>query len=201
MKAPWIRRINYYYQGDQVRVDFHKYGIRKDSLGASIYKEIYSDIKDIYILDNPNSAASVLLSSDKESFDIRFTGGIKINLNKDKTLKMFNSNLKVYPARAISLVNERTSYTYNCFDLDRYSQGLDSYVGVTNIQLLNRDLLRTDGMYDNREIIYEIEYLPIIYNELKNHISFNIMMNHVTKGTSSDAEGDIPLPDTVPDGN
>ena len=181
LKTPWIRRLNFYYQGDQRRLDFHKYGIRKNSLGISEYREIYSDVKDIYSIEDGSefSAIAVTLSENKESFDIRFTGGVKMNLAEDGTIKLFNNNLRVYSDDAVSLVNERMSYTYNCFDLNRYSQGLDSYVGVTNIQLLNRDFTGNKGLYDNREIIYEIEYLPIIYNELKNHISFNIMLNHV----------------------
>ena len=197
LKAPWIRRLNFYYQGDESRVEFHKYGVRKNSLGISEYREIYSDIKDIYTLDSQMVPITATLSSDKEkdSYDLHFTGGIKMNLADDGTLNYFNNNLKVYTNSAVSLTNERMSYTYNCFDLNRYSRGLDSYIGVTNIQLMNRDIIDDTGTYDNREVIYEIEYLPIIYNELKNHISFNIMLNHVSKGNSSDADTPIPTPD------
>ena len=184
LKAPWVRRLNLWCQGNKSRAEFHKYSVKKNSLGTLEYREIYSAVNDIYHSDNNVSAVTVIPSDDREKFYINFTGGITMDLNKDKTLKAYNNNLKVYNGNSISLVNERTSYTYNCFDFNRYSQGMNSYVGVTNVQLLGRDLASKNGAYDDREVIYELEYLPIIYDELKNHISFNIMLHHV--GGSSD---------------
>ena len=178
LKAPWIRRLNLYYRGNEAEVDFHKYGLKKDSMGTLNYKEVYSAINDIYSIKDASSIASVRLNDDRDQYLIRFTGGIKMNLADDGTIAIFNNNLKVNPNYTISLVNERTSFTYNCFNLNKYRQGLDSYVGITNIQLLNKNLINPEGLFDDREVIYEIEYLPIIYNELKNHISFNIMFNH-----------------------
>jgi len=76
----------------------------------------------------------------------------------------------------ISVSDERLSMTYNCFNLENYRANVSSPTVVTNIQLLGNESSEGAGTLDNKEVIYEFEYLPIIYDELKHHISFNILI-------------------------
>ena len=84
----------------------------------------------------------------------------------------YNTNLKVLMSDPIEFLDERFSLLSNCFNPSRYQQRLNSPVAVTNIQLLS-----SPSEQNPQEIIYELEYLPIIYDESDQHLSLNILLH------------------------
>ena len=194
LTPPWIRRMYVYHRpsveatsssdGFDTEVEFHKYSTKKDAFGVASYKEVFSNINDIYTISGDINDFMRIQYQDTDSekgfvitisADTANNKGIKMLLDSEGSLLSTGCVLNV---TGIALNDAKYSFTYNCFDLNRYRQGLSCPVGVTNIQLLNKSLIDSAGSFDNKEVIYEIEYLPIIYDELKNHISFNILLHH-----------------------
>lgn len=203
LNKPWIRKFYYDHAGlnkddslDQSAY-FHKYIFDKDSLNYYIQKEIPSNVNDIMtftskdkkVMDSDKCVVCnrVINSETGESyFTLRIGSsdsagniyGINMNLDNDGTLAYYGNNMIVNPQSPISIFNERVSMTYNCFNLDNYRNNVSSPTVITNVQLLDNKLLDEGGSYDKREVIYEFEYLPIIYDELTHHVSFNIMIRN-----------------------
>ncbi|MGN1218580.1 MAG: chitobiase/beta-hexosaminidase C-terminal domain-containing protein [Phocaeicola sp.] len=61
----------------------------------------------------------------------------------------------------------------NCFNPRAILRGEDSEVCITNIQAYNL----SEDLQETR--ILEMEYLPLIYNELNQHISINLLLNRM----------------------
>ena len=68
-----------------------------------------------------------------------------------------------------SLSNEKVSGITNCFNVERYLKKETSNIAVTNIQYLD----------ESGDVIYEIEYPPIIYDESKHHLSINAIFKRL----------------------
>ena len=197
LNKPWIRRFYYDHAGAE-EVDslsnaayFHKYDVVMDTFNVRSAEETFSNVNDIFTF-TPNKKGEVsssecfICSREDEDYmvltvgnyhgDEKKTFGIDINLESDDTLTFLSNNMKINRNQPITVSDEKLSMTYNCFNLDNYRNNVSSPTVVTNVQLLNNELDGDVGSFDNREIIYEFEYLPIIYDELKHHISFNIMI-------------------------
>ena len=66
----------------------------------------------------------------------------------------------------VYLTNEKLTALCNCIDVEKVKAGKPSVNAITNVQIV------TAG-----EVIYEMEFPPIIYDELTQHISFNILVS------------------------
>ena len=201
LTTPWIRKF-YYDHGGLVSDDtlansayFHKYNMIKDSIGVPVQKEIFSNVNDIFTFTtgkdgnvDPDKCIVCNRVVDVENEETYFTlsvgsigndgkrYGIEMNLEEDGTLSYYGNNMIVNPQSPLGISDEKISMTYNCFNLENYRNNVSSPTVITNVQLMDNGLLNEEGSYDNREVIYEFEYLPIIYDELTHHISFNIMI-------------------------
>lgn len=96
------------------------------------------------------------------------------NVNNDDWAPV-PTNFKVYAPTSrndmvpsISLTNERFGGLSNSMDVDKLNKGMSSPVAITNVQLIE------EGSEDN--VLYEFEYLPIIYDEKDQHLSFNYVV-------------------------
>ena len=73
----------------------------------------------------------------------------------------------------------------NCFNPEAVQRGEDSEVCITNIQAYNLSEEAPDPSEEDQnpskrvleQRILEMEYLPLIYNELSQHISINLILN------------------------
>lgn len=161
---PWVRRLRYVQLDKQTESEnmyFTSYRVSLDGLGKKIRQEVKSPVTDIFfggkfIWDDITQIATLS--------DVRL-------VRSGNYLKEYNTNLKLYAENIITLEEERFTGLINCFNPERYLKGLSTPVAVTNIQLL------TDGVDAPKEIVYEFEYLPIIYDELDQHISMNFLIH------------------------
>lgn len=181
LELPWVRRF-YYEKGNEssnATAYFHRYDINKDLFGHSSYDETYKVYNDIFKFEDPSHPEnSVSAVRDEENADyMKLTiNSIKVDLDADGTLSYYGNNLKLMDSNPITMDNERLGLTYNCFNIDSVREGSNSIVAVTNIQLLNNLIEDASGTMDDREVLYELEYLPIIYDESKHHLSMNIFI-------------------------
>jgi hypothetical protein len=77
--------------------------------------------------------------------------------------------LDINDAEPFTITNERFTMVSNCFNYEKFKRGVSSPVAITNIQLLS-------SSEENPVVLYELEYLPIIYDELKHHFSLNLLL-------------------------
>lgn len=177
---PWERRLYYWYRkkitqdGVEViledKVVFRKPRKATDSLGVTKEQIEKVDLTRDNIFSCPNESG----------YGIRYenyTNGLRIDgilLKTDDEGKLldFNTNLIVYNEDPLEFMDERFSLLSNCFNPTAFLNGEASPVAVTNIQLLS-----PFDESNSREIIYEFEYLPVIYDESRQHISFNILLH------------------------
>lgn len=186
LELPWVRRLYFEkgYSSDKALAYFHKYDIKKDLLGYTSYEESYKESNDLFTFtDAKHPEYSFVCDRDKDNDNYiqLHVGntiddnvyGIEVELDSDNTLSYYGNNLIF---NGITMDNERLGLTYNCFNLDAVRDNNTSLVAVTNIQLLNNLIENDAGTYDDREVLYELEYLPIIYDESKHHLSMNILL-------------------------
>ena len=183
---PWERRIYYWYKkeenkevasrNDQESYVYNKVTFRKprkftDSLGVTSEQIEKVDLTrdDIFSCPSNDNLYGIVYDQNRNGLVIN---GILLKTDEENRLKVFNTNLKIYTSDPLEFLDERFSLLSNCFNPTAYLNNEESPVAVTNIQLLSPD----DGN-DPREIIYEFEYLPIIYDESRQHISFNILLH------------------------
>ena len=168
---PWVRRL-YYWElktddsqaGAQSNVVlYYKYRVATDSLGVKSRKVLRSPTSDIFTggsMSYDEATGSISI----DDINLRAQNGYLIN---------YNANLQIYSSEPISFEDERFSLLSNCFNPGRYKEGLSTPVAVTNIQLVGP----VDEDSNSKEILFEIEYLPIIYDELDHHISINMFLH------------------------
>ena len=168
---PWVRRL-YYWElktddsqaGAQSNVVlYYKYRVATDSLGVKSRKVLRSPTSDIFTggsMSYDEATGSISI----DDITLRAQNGYLIN---------YNANLQIYSSEPISFEDERFSLLSNCFNPSRYKEGLSTPVAVTNIQLVGP----VDEDSNSKEILFEIEYLPIIYDELDQHISINMFLH------------------------
>ena len=95
-------------------------------------------------------------------------------LNSENCFKKFECNLRLnkrdnsQDAEALILKDEKFSVIFNAFNPVAYREQIDKPLAITNVQLLYTDK-------SEQSINYELEYLPIVYSELRNHISLNTL--------------------------
>jgi hypothetical protein len=100
---------------------------------------------------------------------IEFAGEKGLIYRPDRFAEEYHFALDVSVTNPFTITNERFTMVSNCINYDKFIRGISSPVAITNIQLINNS-------EDNPVILYELEYLPIIYDELRHHFSLNLLM-------------------------
>lgn len=166
---PFTRRIYVSSNGSDVSICIHKYIMYANSLGVYEKREVFSSSYDI-IDKMVASDITIKESKDKGNFLLKFNR-IPLNLSDEREFLYYGMNLKLNDTTPMTLTNERFSVLYNCFNPTAYRKGSNYPVAITNIQLIGKNLIS-----GKKIIYYEYEFLPIIYSELKNHLSFNALL-------------------------
>ena len=183
MIVPWQRRLYIRYTNGQASVSVHKYGLLPNYLGALELQEIHDNTSDVVdtlgeerIEGELQKKLQVSLVKNEASHNFNiFLSKIPLVLNEENQFSKFGCNLRLdrkdtsQDFEAMTLTNERFSVIFNAFDPVSYREGIDKPLAITNVQLI-------DNSSDNSKVLYELEYLPIIYSELRNHISLNILL-------------------------
>ena len=182
MIVPWQRRLYIRYTNGQASVSVHKYGLLPNYLGALELQEIHDNTSDVVdtlgeeTIDGElqkKLQVSLVKNEASHNFNI-FLSKIPLVLNEENQFSKFGCNLRLdrkdtsQDFEAMTLTNERFSVIFNAFDPVSYREGIDKPLTITNVQLI-------DNSSDNPKVMYELEYLPIVYSELRNHVSFNIL--------------------------
>ena len=183
MIIPWRRRLYITYTNGEASVSVHKYGLIPNYLGALEIQEIHDNTSDIVdtlgeevINGEKLKKFKVYLTKNEttNNFDI-FLSKIPLILNDEHEFSKFGCNLRLdrqdsaQDFEALTLSDEKFSVIFNAFNPTDYREGINKAIAITNIQLIS---IANDM---TTSILYELEYLPIVYSELKNHISFNIL--------------------------
>lgn len=180
---PWTRKITYIERDNNDNEDVLKeeeYHIRYDSFGKKII--------------DTTSLCNKLYSGMSASFDdTRTYLMLRIPYSENSILRLKNELENTFDATLnedlpVSLENESFSALTNCFSPELILNNDDSSVAVTNIQFvgINKD---SRGAITNHTL-YELEYLPIIYNERYYHFSLNFMMNEIHEDGSTETTGE-----------
>ena len=183
MIVPWQRRLYIRYINGQASVSVHRYGLLPNYLGALELQEIHDNTSDVVdtlgeerIEGKLQKKLQVSLMKNEASHNFNiFLSRIPLILNEENQFSKFGCNLRLdrkdasQDFEAMTLTNERFSVIFNAFDPVSYKEGIEKPLAITNVQLIDNSL-------DNSKILYELEYLPIVYSELRNHVSFNILL-------------------------
>ena len=167
-------------------VTFSKYTTATDDFGIASRKESSSTTKDLY------TSADVKYVFRGVQDKSLVVNSLVINNSQSSPLYNYSTNLELTSEilidrdsylianGPIDLSDETISAMTNCFNPKKYRKNEDSVVAITNIQLIG------ESEIDNQEaILYELEYLPIIYKENDQHVSYNIMLRKPSEGSSS----------------
>ncbi len=100
--------------------------------------------------------------------DVEFAGEKGLVLNLARAAQVCDANLQIITS-TVPLIEERFSLVSGCVNPEKFIAGESSVVGITNIQIIDND-------DDDPSILYEIEYLPIIYDEARHHLSVNFLL-------------------------
>ena len=168
---PWVRRMTYwrtYKKGTELeennKVVFYKYEVGTDYTGAKSRTIVPSCIEDMYTTSTPTS---IVYNSGRATLDL----DISPNNSLSNIASIYNTCLSINLDAPAVVSEETLSGISNCFNTTRYQQGLSTPVAITNMQLMSE-------LIDNkRDILYELEYLPIIYDEKDQHISLNLFLH------------------------
>lgn len=171
---PFTRRIYVSKNSDKINIVIHKYGMYANAFGVYNKEESYSSTFDI-ISQMSSKDVTITESQDGKYFLIKFNR-IPLDITDNKEFSSYNVNLQIDESTPMKLSNERFSMLFNSFYPELYRKGTNYSVAVTNIQLLGT-------VASGKKIYFELEFLPIIYSELKNHLSFNLML--YKKGSAS----------------
>lgn len=167
---PWVRRL-YYWQKytsrgkDPVanKVVFYKYNVGVDTSGIKTRQIVASPIEDVFTI----SGAEIAYTYNGSRIEIN---SLKFNENTDAEYK--DSNLTLYTGAPITLVEEKFTCLANCFNPTRYQEKLSSPIAITNIQMMSEA-----GTEVGAQRLYELEYLPLIYDERDQHFSLNLFLH------------------------
>ena len=97
---------------------------------------------------------------------LEITGEKGLVFRPDKFKKQYKFDIEIDDSVPFIFADENFSMVSNCFNYSKYIKGVSSPVAITNIQFLNED----------SAILYELEYFPIIYDELRHHFSLNLLL-------------------------
>lgn len=167
---PWVRRL-YYWQkytsrGQQPvanKVAFYKYNVGVDASGIKTRQIVANPIEDVFTTTG-TVIAYVYNGSHIEVTSLKF--------NTDANAEYKDSNLNLNTSAPITLVEEKFTCLTNCFNPTRYQEKLSSPIAITNIQLMSET-----GTGVGAQRLYEIEYLPLIYDERDQHFSLNLFLH------------------------
>ena len=167
-------------------VTFSKYTTAIDDFGIASRKESSSTTKDLY------ASADVKYVFKGAQDKSLVVNSLVINNGQSSPLYNYSTNLELTSEiiidrdsylianGPIDLSDETISAMTNCFNPKKYRKNEDSVVAITNIQLIG------ESEAANQEaILYELEYLPIIYKENDQHVSYNIMLRKPSDGGGS----------------
>lgn len=158
---------------------FNRYETQSDRFGIKKKAENTVSTNDIY------ASANISYSRNSSSDKRLSVNALVFNTNETSFLNTYNTNMKItteyltdYSGTIIAngpvtLENETLSMLTNSFDPERFKAGANTSVVTTNIQLMSEPD-ETTGL---ETILYELEFLPIIYDEKKHHFSANIFIH------------------------
>ena len=183
MIVPWQRRLYIRYINGQASVSVHRYGLLPNYLGALELQEIHDNTSDVVdtlgeetIEGKLQKKLQVSLTKNEASHNFNiFLSKIPLILNEENQFNKFGCNLRLdrrdtsQDFEAMTLTNERFSVIFNAFDPVSYKEGIEKPLAITNVQLIDNSL-------GTSKVLYELEYLPIVYSELRNHVSCNILL-------------------------
>lgn len=168
---PWLRLISFVEKNSttlrstsevySLKIDnsSNPITIKKDCLSSNLYKDIAM------------SYDGNVITIDNITFNSRFLcndGYIpNLEVNNEVLLDQPDDSLIQESYLPFVLQKEAFSGITNCFHPMKYIDKVDSIVTVTNIQLLD----------ESETVLYEYEYLPIIYNETEHHLSMNLFIH------------------------
>ena len=167
-------------------VTFSKYTTAIDDFGIASRKESSSTTKDLY---TSADVKYVFKGAQDKSLVVN---SLVINNSQSSPLYNYSTNLELTSEilidrdgylianGPIDLSDETISAMTNCFNPKKYRKNEDSVVAITNIQLIGKS-----ETADQDSILYELEYLPIIYKENDQHVSYNIMLRKPSDGGGS----------------
>lgn len=153
---PW-KRLMRFNEGNTYAT-FYPY--RKEVKGDSIV-ETLSGMPTSDVFEIPSGGIEYNLS--KSALEIN-----ELKLSVSRFRELFDTNLSL-ASNAITINNEKISALANCAHPDRYKKETHSLVAITNIQFVHEDL-------NEVKLLYELEYLPIIYDEVSQHFSINTLI-------------------------
>jgi len=165
---PWVRRL-FFEEHNPQNARLYAYRIvERDQMMVS---ELYPlNTSEVFMIDNSSADPedrSVQYNASANT--IEFGGATGLQLNVVEAEALLGSNLRVNTIDPISVSRETFSLAANSAHPANLEQGIPSPVVITNIQVLNDDA-------DTPAILYELEYLPIIYDESRHHLSINLLV-------------------------
>lgn len=165
---PWVRRL-FFEEHNPQNARLYAYRIvERDQMMVS---ELYPlNTSEVFMIDNSSADPedrSVQYNASANT--IEFGGATGLQLNVVEAEALLGSNLRVNTIDPISVSRETFSLAANSAHPANLEQGIPSPVVITNIQVLNDDA-------DTPAILYELEYLPIIYDESRHHLSVNLLV-------------------------
>lgn len=188
MLRPWTRAFVYKkaFESMGLGAQFYKYYLSKNNMGVYEKHIDYLAANDIFLVNNAKPVAAgtsttvntaentVTYSANSNAIVIQ---GLKLNLD-DEMFAAYPSNISpantTESVQTLSVSNERFSMLSTCMYPDRYKQGKNTSIAITNMQVMDSA--------SPAKIMYEVEFLPIIYNEFNQHISINLMFKEELEG-------------------
>jgi hypothetical protein len=169
LRLPWKRQMRF-LESDPSSLQFFQY--RRKTV-ASVVSEVVDELSDddgLLYADNTSDDvtdhAVRFVSTDNA---IEFMGEKGLQLNTDRFEAICNSSLQL-TTNALAVTAEHFSAISGCVSPQKFIDGVSSPVVVTNIQLIHREA------DEATTVLYELEYLPIIYDESKHHLSMNFLI-------------------------
>lgn len=171
---PWVRRLHYIQNSGDYSIEMNAYTIKFNSMGLREKKEVYNNTFDIFKTDKIVINNVDMLDYSHVYLEIK---SLPVLIDSKKVLTAYGMNLAIKDTDPIKFVDETFTSLFNCFNPVKYRKGINYPIAVTNIQLLNnKEVSENTPSYLKRNIVYELEYLPVVYSELNNHLSLNILL-------------------------
>ncbi len=176
--SPWLRRLYFYSNGsnESESVLIHRYSVRSNIMGRREPVEISSNVNDIYRISSMEDISEVVdavKSSSGDSYTLTLNK-LPIELDSSNRLTLFNMDIPIDEDDPMRISSERFTSLFNCLYPSKYREKNNYPVAVTNIQLMSTS--DASDPLKKRKVVYELEYLPVIYSEMKNHLSLNLLL-------------------------
>ena len=170
MVNPFIRTFSY-KQSNPNKVNVLKNKANREEMKEE--REVISAAQDLYkVFNHEEDPNEWTFRYYAPSSSVEIGGEPSTNkglvLYPDRLKDICNANLTFIPA-TLYITEERFSLVSNCVNPERFERGERSVVAMTNIQVINSDS-------EDPAVLYELEYLPIIYDESKHHLGVNLLV-------------------------